>query len=767
MARASGNEFKVPSGCRITSIVPAPPRDRRARSIGALLRVVVPAVLLAACTEATPPDGVGVSRDDLRMMASPNDAAPETTVQRITRLAEQEPMLRRIADESEHNVRTALAMWTDQLRAALPPEMHTVVAGLVDDPDCQGDIVKDRLIERYFDALFSNTDDQPAQIVAALSALARQSACLGSRQSAVLASTLYATYNQVREDLHQRGSDAIIPYLAQAASQPLLLFYDVEKYRGAASPLARWFAENREILKQGVLAQRHPAIWHRLWLYDRRSGRLLGYKHSWNPRDENDIDLVRFWTSISSLESLGNYGCSFMEMVGRGANSVGYFCSGSKCKTQTAPAGKQTSTLASGSFTTSLPKQAGSIQASASPDRCEESSPGGGDRETGGVCGQGLNIGGDSWASDSIGCLTSQIVRPGTEMMKCMSEAMGLCSNPVDKLTKELRQAEFSGTKIGANCQISAGMGDVKAAEQKKQEEAAAAVEKAKQAADKAQAEAEAALKIAEEAEKKANEAKAALEAAEKAGTATQADRNGVWLVSGVSGLANIAYSNAVSKMQQADKDYLDAKHSYEGTYGGSTTNQRCPIDTPECGNNNCTGMSDSMRQTLDCVKQATDAETRDPFAFQHGGCDPRHCDPMEPGLDGHASTHLSCFAPTDNGVEAAVTKRCWAVDCAGETETVLDTSGLCNCQPRQEGSPDGHLRGMCDTMHCAEGSPKAGPIGCTCEGSTPASENPRDGNPGLPGVGIGQPTGPGTGTVPVPTQPGQPPQPGIGPWPL
>lgn len=727
------------------------------------------AMWVAGCTTASPTSDVGVSQQALRVAGVDTTAARESAVERLALQPDQTPPV--VEADSEAALRTALTSWTEKLRAALAPGFHTVVEGLVDDPDCAGDMFADRLFEHYFDALFMKTDDQRAAIVAALSALARQSACLGTRQSAILASAIYAAYGQVRDQLHQSGSDDVIPYLAQAVSQPILLFHDVEKYRGAKAPLARWFAENREYLTQGVVAKRHPAMWHGLWLYDRRSGRLLGYHHTPRPWDENDIDLTRFWSSVSSMENLGEYTCSFVEMVGRGATSFGYFCGGSKCAKQAAEAGNTKETVAKGSTTLgkgSMQEAATQDQPPGSSDTCQESSPGGGDSANGGVCGQGLNIGGDGFASETIRCLTSQIVRPGTEMMKCVSEAMGLCSNPVDKLTKELREAEFAGVKTGANCQISAGMGDVKAAEQKKQDEAAANVEKLKQAADKAQAEAEAALKIAEENQKKVDQAKKDLEAAEKAGTATQADRNAVWLMSGLSALSNAYFSNAVSNMQKADKDYLDAKHSYEQNYGGGAG--RCPVDTPECGNNNCSGMSDSMRQTMDCVKKAAEAETRDPFAFQHGGCDPRNCDPIEAAPGGRSSALAQCFAPMDEGVDAAVTKHCWAVDCARGTDTALSASGMCSCQPPQQGSPDSHLRGMCDTMHCAEGSPKAGPMGCTCEGSTSTPLNPPTGGGtvNLPGSGTVLPNGPGNGTLPGTPQPGQPTNPGVpsGPWP-
>jgi hypothetical protein len=239
-------------------------------------------------------------------------------------------------------VRAALLHWTLLLRQRAMEGFHTAVAGLDDDPECAGDLIGDDLMLRYFDALFRDPKDLQQELqaerattqyeaVTALVEIARQSACLGAQQSALLASHLYHSFVALVGFLRLNRLERIVPYVVQAAAQPMLLFYDVEKYRGPYSPLARWFAEYQATLAAGVDTRRIPAAWHGLWLYDWRSGHLLGYRITDDPRDENDVDGQLFFESIARRENLGRFDCSFSEMVERGPGRGGYFCAGSSC----------------------------------------------------------------------------------------------------------------------------------------------------------------------------------------------------------------------------------------------------------------------------------------------------------------------------------------------------------------------------------------------------------------------------------------------------
>ena len=80
------------------------------------------------------------------------------------------------------------------VRRGAGPRLHTTVSGLEADRGCAGDILEDRLISEYFDAVavapvgFGNSND--AFVI--LDNFARQVACLGVAQLAELENALYA-----------------------------------------------------------------------------------------------------------------------------------------------------------------------------------------------------------------------------------------------------------------------------------------------------------------------------------------------------------------------------------------------------------------------------------------------------------------------------------------------------------------------------------------------------------------------------------------------
>ena len=54
----------------------------------------------------------------------------------------------------------------------------------------------------------------------------------------------------------------------------------------------------------------------------------MGYRPTTRPQDENDVDLAGFYGSIATRHNLGDYSCSFNEMIERGHSTAGYFCAG-------------------------------------------------------------------------------------------------------------------------------------------------------------------------------------------------------------------------------------------------------------------------------------------------------------------------------------------------------------------------------------------------------------------------------------------------------
>lgn len=609
--------------------------------------------------------------------------------------------------ENEHEsnpllVRTSLLHWTILLRRISMRSFHTQVGGLEDDPDCRGDIIGDQLLLRYFDTLFEEHDGTRREVeaVRALADLARQSACIGAQQSAKLASDLYWSFVELRGFLRLNGLEHLVPYVVQAAAAPLLLFYDVEKYRGPQSPLARWFSENYDWLVAGAETKRNPTYWHGLWLYDRRSGHLLGYRPIAEPVDENDVHLASFFASITSRENLGEYGCSFAEMIERGLSPQGYLCVGSICGEA-----KKSSEASAQLSSTGLSKEA--VLSTLYPQPA--GGHGSGSGTGGGPCGNGVSGFGRNRNSDVIRCLTQQIMRPGDKVMRCVAEAIGLCANPVDKATKELQQALFAGVRVGDRCQISQGKDDPnkelyefldkleregveKFLDRKRLERLELLLKEYNEAivkSDEARGRALEALKELEEAEKK-NASKEEIEKLRK------------------------EMSDAIDKLNKAEKEEKNKLEKLKEASGRDSEKKelvRCPPDTPECGNNNCTAMSEAMRRTMRCFEQAVLEEELEMLGRQPGFSDPSPLDD-----NGQAPEWFKCFDSFES-FSLELQKQCWAYDCGPGTMTVF-SEGKCGCGSGLEGGEAGpRLTGMCHAWDCPEGTPRVQDGKCTCGG--------------------------------------------------
>ncbi|MBI1929945.1 hypothetical protein HYR99_37550 [Candidatus Poribacteria bacterium] len=644
-------------------------------------------------------------------------------------------------------VRTALLHWTILLRRRSMQSFHTQVAGLEDDPDCRGDIIGDQFLLRYFDTLFEEREGTRREIDAAraLADLARQSACLGAQQSAKLVSDLYWSFVELRGFLRLNGLEHLVPYVAQAAAGPLLLFYDVEKYRGPQSPLARWFNENYEWLVAGAETKRIPLHWHGLWLYDRRSGHLMGYRPTAEPADENDVHLATFFASITSRENLGKYDCSFVEMIERGPSLQGYLCAGSICAEAKKPGGASASREGrrsrgepglAGSYTAQL-STAGFSKEAVLSTLCQQPAGGrGGGGGAGRPCGNGVSGLGRNWVADTVRCLTQQVMRPGEKLMRCTAEAMGLCTNPVDKATKELQQTLFAGVRMGTRCRREEGAGNRNPPQeqaekelkekQKKgagnrnppQEQAEKELKEKQKKAEEAKREFEAKELAAEKAERKARDAKEAYEYSSGLIGTLASIISGVWdkVISALKETAELTEKAAARAREGADRaadDYGTASRELVravAQYYQATHREPCPPDTPDCGNNDCTAMSEAMRQVMHCFEQAALEEELERLRRQPGFSDPSPLDNPQ------APAWLNCFESFDS-VSREVEKQCWAYDCGPRNMTML-AEGKCGCGPALEGGEPGPaLTGMCDKMYCAEGTPKVQNGMCTCAG--------------------------------------------------
>jgi hypothetical protein len=309
----------------------------------------------------------------------------------------------------------------------------------------------------------------------------------------------------------------------------------------------------------GAETGRAPQTWQRLWLYDRRSGYLFGYRTG-KDTDENSVDLAAFFASLVSPNSIGRGDCAFTDMVERGLRGNRYACMGAICAEQGEPGSatihsthRDVIGFATSRDVSKLPSGAAAT-CGESPGTC-----GGGDG-----CGGGGGVGmpGRNWAAQAVACVSEQVVTPYEESFRCFSEATGRCSDPVGKATKRLTEALYSGIRFGNRCglvQTGGGGGFdtdkflenvnkmldelVEDPEKWAREQARKELEKAQQNTNDRTDEALDALKELEEKEKSGSEAE------------------------------------------------KKAKEKNDKAQGTTTEAARCPPDTPDCGGDSCTGM--------------------------------------------------------------------------------------------------------------------------------------------------------------------------------
>jgi len=369
-------------------------------------------------------------------------------------------------------VRIASLHWHTQLRRHLQRGLHTAVPGLKDDPRCAGDLLADQLLLEYLRAVWGDTNSSIQRVVDSLTRIAAQSACLGTEQSESFARAAAAAFSDVEAFLRIQQLEWVVPSLAALLAQPLVLFYDVEKYRGVDASLGRWFSKYQQVLVESVQQRRAPMKWHGLWLYDRSTGRLIGFVDQVRPKDENEIRLDRFLTSLTSPENLGAGDCSFKEMVQRGLGDSGYMCGGATCEIERQLQGAAFDLL---SGSPSARASAGSrleiLSAAGGIGRLPGESTGqicvapreGTPKGTSSLCAPTSGGGALSPIADTLACVSRQVIRPGTEVMSCVMEASGYCSSPVERLSKDLKSNDLNGVPLGKECGIGgdeAGSGD-------------------------------------------------------------------------------------------------------------------------------------------------------------------------------------------------------------------------------------------------------------------------------------------------------------------
>lgn len=636
-------------------------------------------------------------------------------------------------------LRAALLHWTILLRRQAMGPLKTAVPGLESDPRCEGDVIQDGLFLKYFDALFGDTPGADGALaMKALGALARQSACLGTRQSAYLAHYLEASFLELRAFLRLNGQESLVPAVAQALSSPFLLFYDVEKYRGGASPLTRWFLANRDALKEGVRLRRLPAVWHGLWLYDRRHGWLVGYRHSLSPRDENEVNLNAFLDSIVSPENLGTFGCGFSEMVMRPPSADGYLCAAAACAPElrgTTPTysavSPSTTTLttlgALGGGHTAWSGHTASLTCPA-PSSSGAPAPAGGREDRGALCGNPTRIGDDRFLS-ALMCAAelSSGTRGLRQSLRCIAEGTGHCSNPVDAITKELTEASYAGVLAGPSC---GRMAPAEGAATATPAPSAgpSATPSAQPTATPSASPATPAPTATPDPNSDAEKLKKAREDVEDAkGAETEAAKDVIEALKDLKNADSMAARNdATARLEAA----LEAKDFFRQETKNAETRLKdllaklqglirpCNPNIPGCqGNDDCTAMSDAMLQTMKCVMNALFPKEppEDPTVVAS------RFDPDDPSA-ADRDKRAQCFESLKyDGVATKLESQCWLMRCANGQVATQGPGGTCQCETAQLGGTTGAgALGLCsETIHCTGESYQDG-CSCVPYGETP-----------------------------------------------
>jgi hypothetical protein len=326
------------------------------------------------------------------------------------------------ADGHKAIVRTALVEWAARVRHDLGDSLRTAVPTLADDPECAGSLIGDLDLIDYVAAVTARESSQ-REVVIVLERMSRHLACLGELQSVRLAHAMTGAFTDVRLGLEGNQLAEVLPYVVQATSVPMLLVHDIERYRGEDAPLSHWFAQYADLLREGAVLRRHPSSWHGLWLYDRITGRLQGFKVSDTADDDNTVDLAAFFEIVAHPKPY-DVRCSFAEVVRRGTSDGNYLCQAAACAR-------------------------GELDAATCANKPDGG--GGGDSNSGDFSIPGMAIG------DTLACLTAQSISPNEKQLRCVSEATGSASQRPFASTKELQQVGMAGAKVGGQCDLTQG----------------------------------------------------------------------------------------------------------------------------------------------------------------------------------------------------------------------------------------------------------------------------------------------------------------------
>jgi hypothetical protein len=279
-----------------------------------------------------------------------------------------DPSLAWLIDEP---LRAATQQMQIELRRLLGPEWQTEIVALRDEPGCRGDLIGDRMIAAYGDAVLASGSGRSGE-AAALGRIAGQLACLSIRQTALVDVAVSVAADRVEQLLDEAGLARIRGDFARIVAPVQLLVLDTVKIAGDHAYAWHWFVERHDLLLDEV-ARHGWATSDVVWLYDRIDGRMIGFP----PCDAESafgrcVDQRAFLDSLVDPRALGIGDCALSGMVAGGLRHAGgldrYACPSTDCGTASSGKGTSIGGTTGGARTPAFPSFGGGGTASGSHD---------------------------------------------------------------------------------------------------------------------------------------------------------------------------------------------------------------------------------------------------------------------------------------------------------------------------------------------------------------------------------------------------------------
>ena len=254
-----------------------------------------------------------------------------------------DPSLSWLIDEP---LRVAMQQTQIEFRRLLGPEWPTEIAALREDPGCHGDLIGDRMIAAYGDAVLEGGKDRTPE-AAALGRIAAQLACMSVRQTGLVDVAVSVAADRVEQLLGEAGLARLRDDYARLLAPVQVLVLDTVKIAGDHAYAWHWFLERHDPLKN-IVDRLGWATSRVVWLYDRIDGRMIGF-----PPCENGelpgrcVDVGTFLDSLVDPRALGFGDCALSGMVAGGLKHGGgvnrYACPSTDCGTTSGGKGAPTS----------------------------------------------------------------------------------------------------------------------------------------------------------------------------------------------------------------------------------------------------------------------------------------------------------------------------------------------------------------------------------------------------------------------------------------